>query len=449
MAITVDKASGDELAQTMRYLGEHWGAPLVISRLLRRRAEFHPGLVAWEDGDPVGLLTYALGGGELEIVSVDATRLRRGIGSALVTAAIALARESGCRKVWLVTTNDNTGAMAFYRAMGFSRVAVRKGAVDMARALNPAIPKVWKGMEVRDEHEFELRLVEPTLEGALADRIGAALGSRVSTFRSVRGGYSPATRVVVTLRDGRAAYVKSPNAEEQAQWLRAELEQYSRSLACMPAVLFGDDGAEPLLILEDLSDGHWPPDWRPGDVDAVRAALHEVSAQPAGELPRLASGDSWANQWQRIKADPAAFLRLGLCAHDWFHDNVDRLIEAEAGAVLDGDALAHCDVRSDNICLRDGRAYLIDWNWACAAHPTVDLAFWAPSLVMEGGPPPEELAPNLPGMAAKVAGFFALRAGLPTIPEAPRVRAIQHAQLTAALPWAARALGISMEREWL
>ena len=29
---------------------------------------------------------------------------------------------------------------------------------------------------------------------------------------------------------------------------------------------------------------------------------------------------------------------------------------------------------------------LVDWNWAGLGNPLVDLAFWLPSLFMEGGP---------------------------------------------------------------
>jgi hypothetical protein len=45
-------------------------------------------------------------------------------------------------------------------------------------------------------------------------------------------------------------------------------------------------------------------------------------------------------------------------------------------------------------------------------------------------------------MAALVSGFFAARAGLPVIPQAPRVREVQRVQLAAALPWAARVLDL-------
>ena len=43
-------------------------------------------------------------------------------------------------------------------------------------------------------------------------------------------------------------------------------------------------------------------------------------------------------------------------------------------------------------------------------------------------------------MAALISGYFAARAGLPLIPDAPRVRVVQKQQLGVALPWVMRAL---------
>jgi hypothetical protein len=85
---------------------------------------------------------------------------------------------------------------------------------------------------------------------------------------------------------------------------------------------------------------------------------------------------------------------------------------------------------------------LVDWNLACLANPTLDLASWLPSLEMEGGPAPETILPGAGDFAAMMSGFFAARAGLPTIPDAPRVRAVQLQQLRSALPWAVRELGL-------
>ncbi|MGI8639393.1 MAG: sensor histidine kinase [Pyrinomonadaceae bacterium] len=60
----------------------------------------------------------------------------------------------------------------------------------------------------------------------------------------------------------------------------------------------------------------------------------------------------------------------------------------------------------------------------------------------EGGPEPEKILPDAPEVAAWVSGFFAARAGLPEISDAPRVRLVQRQQMETALPWAVRALDL-------
>jgi hypothetical protein len=87
---------------------------------------------------------------------------------------------------------------------------------------------------------------------------------------------------------------------------------------------------------------------------------------------------------------------------------------------------------------------LVDWNWACTGNALLDVVAWAPSLHTEGGPPPEEVVDGegVAEIAAVLAGFWAARVGRPPPPTGPRVRIVQREQLTVALPWAARALGL-------
>jgi aminoglycoside phosphotransferase (APT) family kinase protein len=110
---------------------------------------------------------------------------------------------------------------------------------------------------------------------------------------------------------------------------------------------------------------------------------------------------------------------------------------------VNGDCLVHLDVRSDNVCFRDGEAVLLDWPEAAISNPDLDVAFWLPSLEADGGPPPEATLPDAPELAAWVAGFFFWRAAQPPIIDAPHVRPLQLAQSRTALPWAARALGLA------
>jgi GNAT superfamily N-acetyltransferase len=51
-------------------------------------------------------------------LSVDEAHRNRGIGTALVRALEALARERGCYGMWVVTEPDNVAALATYRAAG-------------------------------------------------------------------------------------------------------------------------------------------------------------------------------------------------------------------------------------------------------------------------------------------------------------------------------------------
>lgn len=251
-------------------------------------------------------------------------------------------------------------------------------------------------------------------------------------------------RWVVTLASGRTAFVKAAVDEPTADWLRREHRVYEAIRApFLPRLIaFHDVDGRPLLVLEDLSAARWPPPWSAGDVDAVRMALDEIHAtSPPRGLPRLEEVLETGG-WAVVAAAPAAFLSLGLVSAGWLDRALPLLVAAEAAAQLDGAALLHLDIRSDNLCLRDGRTILVDWNHACLGNPVIDVAFWLPSLQNEGGPPPETLLPDAPGASAVVSGFFAARAGLPPIPTAPGVRRVQLAQLRAALPWAVRALAL-------
>ena len=81
-----------------------------------------------------------------------------GIGTALLEAVKAVARQSQCRRVWLITTNDNLNALRFYQKRGFALVKIQRNAVEVARQLKP-IPLIGaNGIPIRDEIELELRL---------------------------------------------------------------------------------------------------------------------------------------------------------------------------------------------------------------------------------------------------------------------------------------------------
>lgn len=277
-------------------------------------------------------------------------------------------------------------------------------------------------------------------------RVAQLAGKPPASWRRIARGYTPAERWQVTFADGSRAFAKFGSTPATAQWLRAEHAVYGKlSARFMPRVLGYSEHAErPLLLLEDLSDAWWPPPWRAGDVERLLETMREVAATPVarGALPELESERGRFAGWLNVERDPAAFLSLGLCSQAWLESALPSLLLAQDLALLAGTELVHGDLRSDNLCLAEGRVVLVDWNGARRGNSAHDLAALAPSLRLEGGPLPDELVPGEGALGALICGFFAANAGLRPIPDAPMVRNIQLRQLRIALPWAARALGL-------
>ena len=77
----------------------------------------------------------------------------------MIEAAIQTAKAHQCRRVWLITTNDNIQAIRFYQKRGMVITAVHVNALKHSRTLKPEIPLIGNdGIPIRDEIEFEIRV---------------------------------------------------------------------------------------------------------------------------------------------------------------------------------------------------------------------------------------------------------------------------------------------------
>ena len=140
-------------------LREHWGSTKVVSRGRLYHADQLPGLIATDQSEKVGLLTYSINGAECEILTLNSVRECRGVGSALLKAVESVARQAGCTRLRVITTNDNLKAVRFYQKRGFTLLALHRGAVERSRKLKPEIPMAGDdGIPIRDEIELELLL---------------------------------------------------------------------------------------------------------------------------------------------------------------------------------------------------------------------------------------------------------------------------------------------------
>jgi GNAT superfamily N-acetyltransferase len=141
------------------YMRENWGSEKIVTRNTIHDATEVPGFIAEQNGKPAGIVLYHIKSKDCEIVLLASFVEKIGIGSALIDSVKRVAWLQGCRRIWLITTNDNTPALRFYQRRGFSLVAVYRNAIAGSRKLKPEIPLAGvDGIPIRDEIELELLL---------------------------------------------------------------------------------------------------------------------------------------------------------------------------------------------------------------------------------------------------------------------------------------------------
>ncbi|MFT4934868.1 MAG: ribosomal-protein-alanine N-acetyltransferase [Pseudoalteromonas distincta] len=125
--------AGPEAAQTLAALhaqafDKPWSAQ-DIAALIGGAGAY---AVMAQDEAPLGMVMSRILFEEAEILTlaVAPEARRRGVGSALVAAAAALARQGGALSLMLEVGEDNPGAIALYEASGFVQVGLRRNYYD-------------------------------------------------------------------------------------------------------------------------------------------------------------------------------------------------------------------------------------------------------------------------------------------------------------------------------
>jgi GNAT superfamily N-acetyltransferase len=152
LALRVRERKDSDRAVVEPFLEERYSAR--VARLGRiEDALAYPALIAEEDGELAGVLTYIVDGDSCEVLTLHTAQRLRGVGTALLQAIEERAAAAGCTRLWLITTNDNLDALRFYQRRGLRLAELHPGAVDDSRArLKPEIPRTGSfGIALRDE----------------------------------------------------------------------------------------------------------------------------------------------------------------------------------------------------------------------------------------------------------------------------------------------------------
>ncbi len=75
------------------------------------------------------------------------------------SAGETAAQKNCCKRIWLITTNDDINAIRFYQKKGFDLKAAHINAIEHSRKLKPTIPLIgMHNIPIKHELEFEILL---------------------------------------------------------------------------------------------------------------------------------------------------------------------------------------------------------------------------------------------------------------------------------------------------
>lgn len=159
MSFFIRKLNSSDRDWIRKFISKNWGSEKVVVHGMIYYPYLLPGFMAIQKKKKMGLLTYHIKEDNCEIVTINSVQSGIGIGGALIDAVKDSSRQIGCKRLWLITTNDNLNAQQFYQKRGFVIDAVHKNAVDKSRKLKPEIPLFGgNGIPIKDEIEFEMVL---------------------------------------------------------------------------------------------------------------------------------------------------------------------------------------------------------------------------------------------------------------------------------------------------
>ena len=156
----VRRAAPDDRAWIAEVVTAEFASTRLVSRgRVVEDASVLDGFVVENDGRPVGCALWHEVDGDAELAVIATTYRGAGAGTALLDAVVEYARANSWKRLWLITTNDNTDALRLYQRAGWDWVAWHRDGVTNARALKPELPlEGAHGIPIRHEIELEYPL---------------------------------------------------------------------------------------------------------------------------------------------------------------------------------------------------------------------------------------------------------------------------------------------------
>lgn len=295
-------------------------------------------------------------------------------------------------------------------------------------------------------HGVRLRWTD--LPTSVRSWVGQVLGSPVVEAVSQPAGFSPGSADRVRAADGTRAFVKAVSAAQNPDTPGLHRREIGvlrtlTSVASVPQLIDAHDlDGWVVLVVEDVDGRHPRLPWTTDELERTLAALTEVVAVTAPpSWPALEEElDGEFGCWERVADDPPDGL------DPWAATRLTALHELSRRTLprVAGRAVAHTDLRADNLLVRpDGAVAIVDWPWASRGTAWFDAAALLINVRWSGTLDARPFLPvirslgatdeDVLGVIAGLGGFFVHASRQPPSPGLPTLREFQAAQARAAI----------------
>jgi fructosamine-3-kinase len=208
------------------------------------------------------------------------------------------------------------------------------------------------------------------------------------TMEIVQGGYSDATRGIVTTEQGRF-FVKVGATEATKGWAQKETRVYDflsqNNFFHIPSVIATntDKTAFALEALEAYDGWDWSENWSTERLSATLSALDELaSIRPPLDNPDVTTpimstlSNGWIELLSSDERKEKLAQKLSTRQAGKIIEQIEHFANETSNFSFQKDALIHGDVRGDNCAwnAQTGEVKIVDWNWLELGDRRIDLA---------------------------------------------------------------------------
>jgi ribosomal protein S18 acetylase RimI-like enzyme len=154
----IEKTNEDnkELENIVR---QNWGSNKIVSKGKLYEIPTLKGILIKNNNEIIGIGLYNITDNECEITLLETFIQNIGTGTKLIEKIMEIAKHNKCKRLWLVTSNDNINALKYYQKRGFLFKNIYINEMEKARKLKPEIPFIGENnIPIRDEIEFEIKI---------------------------------------------------------------------------------------------------------------------------------------------------------------------------------------------------------------------------------------------------------------------------------------------------